>query len=305
MSLVNAPGGHTSKVWQKQGGDLTFLFWNLNAKNLLLSIVRLVEQHNVDVLILAECELPIADILRGLNPADQPAQFEYALTTCERIMILTRFPAAFIMPLVESDRYTIRSLRLPGDDELLFVAAHLLSLKEVTEKTLYGEVEHFAAEIRRVEAEQKHARTLLVGDLNLNPFSDGLVSATGLHAVMSQSIANRITRTVQKRAYPFFYNPMWRLMCEHYDPQTETYSPPGTYYYAGSDHVCYFWNTFDQVLLRPGLLNRWDDQRLQIVTTDNVVDFLSQRNRLPGGVHRSDHLPIVFQLMSSIERNAL
>ena len=296
------PKSTNVSVQIKHGGALTFLFWNLNAKNLLASVVRLVQKYNVDVLILAECELPLADLLSGLNPANQPAEFEYVTTACKRITICTRFPASFISPIVEGDRYTIRSLQIPGERELLFVAAHLLSLKEATEKTLYSEMERFAAEIRRVEAEQKHTRTIIVGDLNQNPFSDGLVSATGLHAVMSKSIAQRKIRTIQKRAYPFFYNPMWKFMSEHFNIQTDTYSPPGTYYYAGSDHVCYFLNTFDQVLLRPDLLDRWNDHNLQIITTDNILDFLSKRQRLPGGSRRSDHLPIVFQLMSSVER---
>ena len=28
----------------------------------------------------------------------------------------------------------------------------------------------------------------------------------------------------------------------------------GTFYFEGTEHLCYYWNLFDQVLLRPDLL---------------------------------------------------
>ena len=296
-------GSPNTSMPQKLGNDLTFLFWNLDRKDLLPSIVRLVEQHDVDVLILAECELSPDNVLIELNPDSRPAQFYYGPTECRRLHIFTRFPSQFIRYLDGNDKYIITSLQLPGEDELLFVAAHLLSSMWADETTLYTEILNFADGIRDKEQQQAHKRTLLVGDLNQNPFARGLVSAAGLHAVMSQSIARRGKRIVQEDEYPFFYNPMWRFMSEFYDPQTEIYSPPGTYYYAGSDHVCYFWNTFDQVLLRPSLLDRWNDQNLQVLTTDSVIDFLSERERLPDRNVSSDHLPIVFELMSGMERS--
>ncbi len=92
------------------------------------------------------------------------------------------------------------------------------------------------------------------------------------------------------KEYPFFYNPMWR----HYGDYTD--QPPGTYYYTKSDHVCYFWNIFDQVLLRPSLLDYWEDERLRILTDDGVNKFLSKSAGLPGGRERSDHLPILFKI---------
>ena len=75
---------------------------------------------------------------------------------------------------------------------------------------------------------------MLVGDLNMNPFEDGLVKTTGLHSVMSKSKAKEFSRVVQGRTYPFFYNPMWNLLGD------ETQGPPGTYYYSSSEHKAFF-----------------------------------------------------------------
>jgi hypothetical protein len=78
----------------------------------------------------------------------------------------------------------------------------------------------------------------------MNPFETGLVSAAGLNSVMSRRVASRETRKVQGREYRFFYNPMW----SHFgDARDDT---AGSYYYDAGEHVNYYWNMFDQVLLR-------------------------------------------------------
>ncbi|NKB18146.1 MAG: hypothetical protein HC770_08835 [Pseudanabaena sp. CRU_2_10] len=143
--------------------------------------------------------------------------------------------------------------------------------------------------IRRVEAELGHSRTIVVGDLNLNPFSNGVVSARGLHGVMTQGIARKEDRKIQGRVYPFFYNPMWKHLGDRAN------SPPGTYHYRKSDHVCYFWNIFDQVLVRPALLDLWDEESLQILTGDGQQSFLTPSG-FPNAKSFSDHLPLLFRL---------
>ncbi len=269
---------------------LTFLFWNLNRKDLTASIDSLVNIHNIDILILAECEISPANLLRVLNPSDREAQFHYSRGECEKIQIFTRFPDTFSRPIFESSRFTMRCLTLPGFDEILLVAAHLLSLTNADQKTLDAEALEFAREIRQIETERGHSRTILVGDLNMNPFADGMVAASGLHGVMTKEIAKQEARTIQTRGYLFFYNPMWR----HFGDRPD--KPPGSYYYRGSDHVCYFWNIFDQVLIRPALLDYWDDEDLQILTDDGVTCFLSERIAAPNQNQFSDHLPILFCL---------
>jgi hypothetical protein len=70
--------------------------------------------------------------------------------------------------------------------------------------------------------------------------------------------------------------------------------PPGTYYRAGSDNVEYFWHTFDQVLIRPDLLDRFESGKLRILTTDGIAGFL--RNGIPNKSNASDHLPLLFKI---------
>lgn len=122
----------------------------------------------------------------------------------------------------------------------------------------------------------------------MNPFETGVVATSGLHAVMTRTIATKKGRVVQKDYYPYFYNPMWNLFGDYTD------GPPGTYYYYNSDHLSYFWNMFDQLLIRPNLLPFFRNETLKI------VDKVGSKNLLtPTGIpdkKMSDHLPIIFKL---------
>jgi hypothetical protein len=81
----------------------------------------------------------------------------------------------------------------------------------------------FGAVVRDVEKRVGHDRTIVVGDLNMNPFDAGIVGAEGLNAVMTKQIASQGGRKVDAVRYPFFYNPMW----SHFGDSTHEEYPPG------------------------------------------------------------------------------
>ncbi len=128
----------------------------------------------------------------------------------------------------------------------------------------------------------------LFGDLNMNPFEGGVVSAMGLHGVMCRSIAQERTRKVQNYDYLYFYNPMWNILGD------TSPGPPGTYYFRDSRLRSFFWNTFDQVLVRPDLIDRFPSEELKVLEDDGSISFL--KKGLPDKSVASDHLPILFRL---------
>jgi hypothetical protein len=267
---------------------ITLMFWNLGRQHLTESLQRLVVLHEVDLLVLAECGIGVSEMLGILN-ASAEADFYFNDGDCDRIAIYSRFPPDFMRPVSESARYTIRRLRLPGQIEVLLAAVHFPSKLFMSDDSLQLECVELAKEIQAVENEVGHARTVLVGDFNMNPFETGVAAAGGLHAVMAKSIAAQGARKVQERSYPFFYNPMWG----HFGDASK--GPPGTYYYQRAEHKVFFWNMFDQVLIRPDLLDRFDNDHLSILTSDGAVSFLSSAGK-PDGSVASDHLPILFRL---------
>jgi hypothetical protein len=266
----------------------TFLFWNLNKKRIERLVANLAELHEVDVLILTECEIPAHVMLEALNAGASP-MFHLTDSQRQEIVIYTRFSSEFLQKKFDSPRLTVRRLRLPGADEILLAAVHSPSKVNWRDASQSAECYELSSNIRRIEDEVGHRRTVLVGDFNMNPFEDGMVAANGLNAVMARMVAARETRTVQARQYPFFYNPMWG----HFGDVTG--SPSGTFYYGTSEHVAYFWNMFDQVLIRPGLLSIFRNEGLKILSNSGEISFLTVKG-LPNISVASDHLPILFQL---------
>jgi hypothetical protein len=74
---------------------------------------------------------------------------------------------------------------------------------------------------------------------------------------------------------------------------------PGTYYYRSSQQVSYFWNTFDQVLLRPALLDFFSQDDLRVISEIGDKHLMTE-NGISAAY--SDHLPIIVRL--KIERMA-
>ena len=267
---------------------MNVLFWNVNRKNLLGELHELSRQYDVDILILAESPLSDVDILTTLN-ADQKRKFLLPLNLSERLSIYTRFVRKSVIPVSDAGGIAIKRIVPPLGPDFLLVAVHLPS------KLHLSAIDHTMLSVRLTEmiceAEQRigHQRTVVIGDFNMNPFEDGMISADGLHAVMDRGIALKKERTVQGKARSFFYNPMWSRLGDLSN------GPPGTYHYSSSGQTCFFWNSFDQVLLRPSLLEFFSDQNLEVVTGCNGTSFLNETGR-PDKQRFSDHLPIFINL---------
>ncbi len=148
-------------------------------------------------------------------------------------------------------------------------------------------------EIVRLENLCGHKNTVLVGDFNMNPFEDGMVEIDAFNAVMSVDIARKGSRKYSGRVYDYFYNPMWGHFGDIFD------SPSGTYFYNASDYKNkYYWNIFDQVLVRPEIIDNFDLNSLKIIESfDNErsrTKLLTRRQSIK--IDKSDHLPLYFKI---------
>ena len=70
---------------------------------------------------------------------------------------------------------------------------------------------------------------------------------------------------------------------------------PGTIYHNPSNSIQYFWNMFDQVLIRPDIIPYFDNDSLKIVTSGKSYNLLNANGRIDSE-RISDHLPIMFNL---------
>ncbi|MEM7198056.1 MAG: endonuclease/exonuclease/phosphatase family protein [Pseudomonadota bacterium] len=202
---------------------ITIVFWNLNKSDLREPIYNLANNHAIDIFFFAECTLPPRDLLKTLNISN--ADYHYAKSVgCEKIETFTRFPNQYILPIKETPRMSIRRLNLPNHVDLLLAVVHLHSKQNWRDKSQFVDCIKVSKTIQEAEKMAGHTRTILLGDLNMHPFEDGMMSAIGINGTMSRHIANRGYRTIDQEQYQFFYNPMWNFF-------GDMDQPPGSFYY--------------------------------------------------------------------------
>jgi endonuclease/exonuclease/phosphatase (EEP) superfamily protein YafD len=269
------------------------VFWNINKKLPHSGIVRLIaalqRQEDADVIALAECsDGVLGSVMRALNP---PGETKFLVTqTTSRVCLLRRRIIRATAEIEKHEYYSILELSRGKQPGLLIAAVHMVSLLEKDAPHIDKELGKFAEAIRKVEEGAGHDRTIVIGDFNAHPFSDGVAASVGLHGVMSRHVAARGERQASHRNYPFFFNPMWQFYGD------ATTQPAGTYYLEPEgDHTGYYWHLFDQALIRPSLLPYYQNDSVCIVT-EVTGESLFDRNWRPNNTVGSDHFPIRIRL---------
>ena len=275
---------------------LTLFFWNLNKQPLLTEIAEICHQYDVDIIVLAEFLPDLATSLllelnQNVRPIDPVYIFQASLN--QRVACFHRYSPERMRNVLDEGGISIKEVFPPLNAPFLLVGVHLPSKLHMTEDEQVFQATRLANVIVETERERDNPRTILIGDLNMNPFEKGIVSADGLHAVMDQTTARKASRVVQGRERSFFYNPMWSYMGD-LSP-----GPPGTYYYPKGGYINYFWNTFDQVLLRPQILESFSVYSINVLTELNHVSLVNKGQKTP---ILSDHLPIIVQMSENLSQ---
>jgi hypothetical protein len=265
--------------------EVSFLFWNLKKQSLGERVAKMAQHENVEIIMLAECDdtqniqSNLGHTFRQIRPYDPkpPRVHIFAKTNI----------APHLYPQNEGlGRTSVWRLTIPSTTPILIALAHWVSKNNSNESDQLASATEEMEIIRTAENDAEIQATVLVGDLNMNPYEAGMMSANGVHGMMTIAKTTQNERMVRGRSYQFFYNPMWGLFGDR------TPGPPGTYHYNG-DMVTPFWNIFDQVLLRPSLVQSL--RELRILDSDGDSSLLTN-NGIPDSTNGSDHLPILFRL---------
>jgi endonuclease/exonuclease/phosphatase family metal-dependent hydrolase len=264
---------------------VSLLFWNASRRDLTNRVSHLCNEYDIDLIVLAES--PVSDIaaLEAINRGRSPAYIA-PFNPSDWLKFYVRGDCRLSL-LRDERRVAIRRFQSSVGNPITVVAAHLPSKLYDHDLDQYEEARRLSAAVQEVEASEGHDRTILIGDLNMNPFDIGVAAAKGLHAVMAKDIAADAHRTVGGVPSKFFYNPMWSRMGDG------SVGPPGTYYYRDSRELCYFWNMFDQVLLRPSLIPSFRSDRLVVIDTISEQPLIRD-GRIDTSI--SDHLPVYVEL---------
>ena len=272
---------------------MNFLFWNVNQRPIAQLVTDVVSEHHVNIFALAEySEIHIDQMLRELN-RERIAYFP-ALGNSDRIAVFARFDPNHLTIVKESANILLYHLTAPGYADVLLGIVHLPSKRFMSDDDQSDMARRHMRLIEEVENHMGHSRTVLFGDFNMDPFERGMAGSEAFHAVMDRDTAESESRIVGGEERTFFYNPMWIRLGDL------TEGPPGTYYYRNAGPLTYFWNTFDQVLVRPSLLEQFDTDRLTVLTKAGSHTLLGSGGR-PDRRIGSDHLPLLFSLDMELE----
>lgn len=268
------------------------LYWNVHGKVPARMVADLCHDHDIDLCLLSEARSLVDPILKELNRNDDTYFYREPIA-CKKVDIFSRFDSPIISTVSDNKRFSIQSIREPGQSELLVVGVHLSSKMWTSSYTQADQVRFISDEIRCIESERMHRRTVIIGDFNADPFELGLIEPRGFHAVSCRRVAARMHRTVNSYESPLMYNPMW----SHFGDRNG--KPPGTYFRNGSDVDTRFWHVFDQVLISPELLESYSDDGVTVL--DKVRDTSLLLKGIPNSDKYSDHLPLVCNIVTPQE----
>jgi hypothetical protein len=287
--VISKQGSVINRIGIRKIIMTSFLFWNIRNNPIQSIIANLALRHEVDVLMLAECNIAPATLLLALNESVNRSYYYIPTPNCKRLKIFAKCPEKSISIIREEDKFTLRCLNIGKSTNILLSVVHLPSklYRENEDQIITGI--YLSESIKSAEKMVGHSKTILVGDLNMNPYDKGIIMASAINGTMSQAIAQERFRRADRKDYPFFYNPMWNFLGDFNS------DPPGTYYYKQAVESNLRWYIYDQVLIRPDLLTYFSINDLKILTSDGYTNFLSE-NGIPRKDSISDHLPLFFRL---------
>jgi exonuclease III len=277
-------------VSMKDKENIKFLFWNINNKNLKNNIINIVKSSDIDIIILLESKIDSIQFINDLKINGLQFYENKSVIPQSRIKIFSKFKNDEFKPFQDlNEKITIRKLKIKENKEILIAIVHLISKREFKNLEQYQEATRYYQEIINAEKNSENDNTIVIGDFNMNPFEEGMIMTNCFNAVMSKEIAMKGSKKVQGKDYKYFYNPMWNLFGDNKD------EPFGTYYYNSSGHINYYWNIFDQVLLRPNLIQNFNHDSLKILNSDGIASLLN-KSGIPNKSDLSDHLPVLFSI---------
>jgi len=271
---------------------LNIIFWNINKKNLITELSELAHNQAIDIIILCEYQEKDFDTVKTLNKYTSI----YKLSNCygcTKIKIFTKLELSNISIVSESIRWTIRKITHPFYSTFLLVAVHLPSKNNWKDQDQAIEAIVFRDAIEQAKTDSKINRVVIIGDLNMNPFEDGLIGTKALHATPDKKIALKEKRRVQNINYEYFYNPMWNFLGDESIGQS-----PGTFYYRSSAHLSLDWHIFDQILISPLMIKDVPNKNIEIITSSKSFSLLDSKGKIDSKNY-SDHLPLKFNISSN------
>lgn len=261
-------------------------FWNTHKNETINEILcDIIYEKGINIIVLAEYNADSQDLIQRLSLLNIEME-PYLTIGCDRIVmfgsIVDTKPGSqnkYFSTQIVDGKYILCGIHLPSK-----IYSNHQERRNIVIDTIIKD-------INELERKTGIEDTIILGDLNENPYDPGCLEATKFHGIPSGDDAVKNVRTVMNQQFKMFYNPMWNLFGDF------NY-PPGTYYYNSSDTNNSFWNIFDQVMIRPNLKERFVEEGLEILTETRNFSLVDKYKHPCKDI--SDHLPIIFEIREGI-----
>ncbi|TQI66187.1 hypothetical protein LY85_0846 [Clostridium sp. KNHs216] len=190
----------------------------------------------------------------------------------------------------EEKHYSCYKLIDKGVTHMLFTV-HLISGMYKNEDARSQRACNTSVVLQKIEQDVfagQELKSIIVGDFNLQPYSQGIAGAFGFNATMSIAKAKQKYRIVDDVKCNFYYNPIWDIMGSNNLVQ-------GTYYNNNDEtDLSIFWYSYDSVLLRPYFIDKFVWDSFKIIEESSSFKFI--KSHKIDNDNFSDHLPIKFEI---------
>lgn len=266
------------------------MFWNLYKKNLIGPLIQIILENVVDIVALVETDN--LDMQGVINALKLQAQEWKVLEICPEADIRVLAKRNIHISVQKEDKRYASYKIFEGEEIYLFNVVHLSSPMYLEENARDQRAVNISRVLRKIEEgvfADSECKSIVVGDFNLQPYSLGISSVHGFNATMSITKAKKRIRKVEDEPKLFYFNPTWKLMGDNKIVQ-------GTYYNSSDQQEkSIFWYSFDELLIRPYFIDRFNWDYFGIIEKTDNYNFVS--NSKIDKYNYSDHLPIKFEIM--------
>ncbi len=262
---------------------MKYIFWNVQKiKNANAYLQKLIEFYRPDIIGVAEYTSMGQNLVDELK--NTGAEYTYVPRIGSRVDVFYKSGSIQITHCGESTYFSVKVITNMNYKQILAVV-HMPSKQHKRE---YDDIEilrDLLDEIEKVKQGRKIKHVVIMGDFNMNPFESPMIAASALQAIPCGEIAKREFREYRRKKREFYYNPMWNFLGDEKRPM-------GSFYYNSPGNEALYWNTFDQFVVSPSLVDEIQKDSIQFLNRFGSV-VLENRNGKP---KVSDHFPLYFEI---------
>ena len=272
-------------------------------------LAEAVKDHDINLLLLCECESAFAKaLLSSLKKNDstwviiKSSKFNYVFS---RSVSVPQKQNLFFtdLKIVPDPHKVLPVLISANNHRWLLILVHLKNPVDTITQTAKDRNIDLIEEILKIEEHffldntDKSYSTIIVGDFNMEPFDDLMINVKYFNAERFLHY-RMVAQEINHDDRPFFYNPMWCFLSDVGGIQLLC----GTHVWKNKKNteIHPHMRLYDQIIYRPQLAEKFNHSKLEILgkISERDLIFIHEKEGIrtnPVDNLLLDHLPIIFE----------